>query len=439
MKFRSYFLLSIVVGAAFACSSNDDIPEVHVFTPDATLSITAGTGEKETKADYDTSDDAKIQRLQMFVFSGTGDNATYQNSKDTTIVNPVTSVKLEDLSVQSGAASLLVLANYPAITGLSSSTTLSDIIEQTVSLEKEGGASAYQGYTMSSQVYQISIAAGKHNVIGVSSDFSSHAPKVSLSSDPVTLVRNVAKINLVSLSLKTKNDDNSDYVLPDGSKPVSFELDSIFVSNVKSVSGVASIEDWTVANSWGAVEVEMTGNRKWWFGAFNTEAYNDTLSQVSGDQNNLLLYNVADSVKNNKWGYARMLTTTTDKISNVNGLGKSFLVYENMNRNEGEVPLGEQTILVVCGRYTREFAGGAQVTEHGYYAVPVNNKDFGAKTPQGVAEHEFIKRNVKYNISLTIASTGSSTPYGWDIYAHAAATVSVMPWNVIEQLEDNVD
>lgn len=435
MKFRSYFLLSIVVGAAFACSSNDDIPEVHVFTPDATLSLTAGTGEKETKA-YDTSDDAKIRRLQMFVFTGTGEDATYQNSKDTTIVNPVTSVKLEDLSVQSGSASLLVLANYPAITGLSSSTTLSDIIEQTVSLEKEGGASAYQGYTMSSQVYQISIVAGKHNVIGADSDFSSHAPLFSLSSDPVTLVRNVAKINLVSLSLKTKNDDNSDYVLPDGSKPVSFELDSIFVSNVKSVSGVASIEDWTVANSWGAVEVEMTGNRKWWFGAFNTEAYNDTLSQVSGDQNNLLLYNVADSVKNNKWGYARMLTTTTDKISNVNGLGKSFLVYENMNRNEGEVPLGEQTILVVCGRYTREFAGGVQVTEHGYYAVPVNNEEFGAKTPQGVAEHEFIKRNVKYNISLTIASTGSSTPYGWDIYAHAAATVSVMPWNVVEVNED---
>lgn len=438
MKFRSYFLLSIVVGVAFACSSNEDIPEVHVFTPDATLSLTAGTGEKDTKA-YDTSDDAKIHRLQMFVFTGTGEDATYQNSKDTTIVDPVTSVKLEDLPVQSGSASLLVLANYPAITGLSSSTTLSDIMEQTVSLDQEGSVSGYKGYSMSSEVYHITIAAGKHNIIGAEDDFTSHTPQVSLSTNPVTLVRNVAKINLVSLSLKTKNEDNSDYVLPDGSKPFSFELDSIFVSNVKSVSGVASIEDWTNANSWGAVEVEMTGNRKWWFGAFNSEAYNDTLSQVSGDQNNLLLYNVADSAANNKWNYGRSLTTTTNtKISNDNGLGKSFLVYENMNRSDADaVPLGEQTILVVCGRYTRDF-NGAKVTEHGYYAVPVNNKKFGAKVPEGVANHEFVKRNVKYNISLTIASTGSSTPYGWDSYAHLSAIVTVMPWNVVE-IKEEVD
>ena len=42
MKLRNYFLLSIVVGAAVACSSNEDIPEEHVFTPNATLSLATG-------------------------------------------------------------------------------------------------------------------------------------------------------------------------------------------------------------------------------------------------------------------------------------------------------------------------------------------------------------------------------------------------------------
>ena len=51
MKLRNYFLLSIVVGAAVACSSNEDIPEEHVFTPNATLSLATGVyGDGRTKA-----------------------------------------------------------------------------------------------------------------------------------------------------------------------------------------------------------------------------------------------------------------------------------------------------------------------------------------------------------------------------------------------------
>ncbi len=32
MKLKSYFLLSIVVGMTFACSSDENVPEVEVFT-----------------------------------------------------------------------------------------------------------------------------------------------------------------------------------------------------------------------------------------------------------------------------------------------------------------------------------------------------------------------------------------------------------------------
>ena len=31
MKLKSYFLLSIVVGMTFACSSDENVPEVEVF------------------------------------------------------------------------------------------------------------------------------------------------------------------------------------------------------------------------------------------------------------------------------------------------------------------------------------------------------------------------------------------------------------------------
>ena len=53
MKLRDYFLLSIVVSTVFACSSDDDAPEVHVFTPDATLSLTAEVNGATIKKSMD--------------------------------------------------------------------------------------------------------------------------------------------------------------------------------------------------------------------------------------------------------------------------------------------------------------------------------------------------------------------------------------------------
>ena len=77
MKLRNYFLLSIVVGAAVACSSNEDIPEEHVFTPNATLSLATGVyGDGRTKAvGIDVTEEEKkenkIHTLDVLVFSGT--------------------------------------------------------------------------------------------------------------------------------------------------------------------------------------------------------------------------------------------------------------------------------------------------------------------------------------------------------------------------------
>lgn len=83
MKLRNYFLLSIVVGAAFACSSNEDIPEEHVFTPNATLSLAADIyGDSRTKASSaviseEEEQENRIHELRVLVFSGKGENAVY--------------------------------------------------------------------------------------------------------------------------------------------------------------------------------------------------------------------------------------------------------------------------------------------------------------------------------------------------------------------------
>lgn len=73
MKLRNYFLLSIVVGAAVACSSNEDIPEEHVFTPNATLSLATGVyGDGRTKAvgiDVTEEEKKKIKSIHWMCLS----------------------------------------------------------------------------------------------------------------------------------------------------------------------------------------------------------------------------------------------------------------------------------------------------------------------------------------------------------------------------------
>ena len=59
-----------------ACSSNEDIPEEHVFTPNATLSLATGVyGDGRTKAvGIDVTEEEKkenkIHTLDVLVFSG---------------------------------------------------------------------------------------------------------------------------------------------------------------------------------------------------------------------------------------------------------------------------------------------------------------------------------------------------------------------------------
>ena len=77
MKLKSYFLLSIVVGMTFACSSDENVPEVEVFTPDATLSLAAvADGKSLTKAGEGEGENIDqedaINSLHVMVFYADG-------------------------------------------------------------------------------------------------------------------------------------------------------------------------------------------------------------------------------------------------------------------------------------------------------------------------------------------------------------------------------
>jgi Major fimbrial subunit protein (FimA) len=427
MKLRSYILLIVCVGLLLSCSEDNNIPETPVFKPDATLSFaTSLDGVVATKATAGISEDAdaNIYSLQMLVFSGEGNEATFQKDTFITYSDPVQTPVINDMIVQSGRVSLLVLANHTKLSA-SFGDPISKVLDNKITLDQEGT----KGFTMSSAINVYSLVPGKHNTIGKVG--GGHTPANVASAGAVDLVRVVSKINLVKLTLSTEK-------LEDGSFPVKFEVDSIFVANVKSQSSIASLN----------ASIERFSDFSWWFGAFAADSYNDIYSTVSGDLKDFLLLNVAKGDGGLTSGVTLTLSQPSYSASAAGQpIGKSFLVYENMNRMVGsalknEVPLGEQTMLVVCGDYTRRFADGTEVTETDrFYTVPVNNYKYGVDPDhsfQDVDKHECIKRNVKYNIALTIKSSGSSTPYGKDAYAHIAARLEVLPWNVIK-IDSDVD
>ena len=54
----------------------------------------------------------------------------------------------------------------------------------------------------------------------------------------------------------------------------------------------------------------------------------------------------------------------------------------------------------------------------------------------GTPDHSCVKRNYRYNISLTINSSGSDRPYDPVTEACMDVAVTVADWDVIEQNED---
>ena len=251
MKLKSYFLLSIVVGMTFACSSDENVPEVEVFTPDATLSLAAvADGKSLTKAGEGEGENIDqedaINSLHVMVFYADG---------NLQIDKVVAINRVEDLDVQSGAVKILVLAN--AGTREKQFGTLKEALVYQRALDNEN---ENNGYSMSSRLIEATLDEGKHNIFGEIKDFSGHMPNVSKDGNNIKLTRHIAQINLKSVSVKSDNGK------------ASFVIDSVFMANVKGYSLMAanSTEEWGMVESKGAPE----GNFLWWYGQYENEYWN---------------------------------------------------------------------------------------------------------------------------------------------------------------------
>lgn len=411
MKLRNYFLLSIVVGAAFACSSNEDIPEEHVFTPNATLSLTAGIyGSDHTKAAGATITEEEekenaIHSLDVLVFSGSGNSAKYQTEQR---VNNSTIVS--DMPVEAGSATIVVLANSGLDPNHFAGGTLSDVLNETRSLE---GETLTNGFSMSSAIITTDISINTHNIFGNPKDFTGdHSPAVT-KGGVILLNRHVAQVNLKSVKIFTENS---------GAK---FVLEEAFVANVKGYSHIATADNDNLVEA-SAAPISLS---LWWYGNCFEDAWNGEYKTTQDGVERAFLTWTPDNTT--EITQANPLETVKDKRAVA-----SFYVYENRYNTP---PLGQRTLLVLKGQYTDK-NGRDEGTR--YYTVSINDPEMeGSTTTEDGKEvtHNYVKRNYRYNISLAIKSSGSDRPYDPASEACMDVAVRVADWDVIEQHEDGLD
>lgn len=442
MKFQNY-ILTVAILSLFACSNEDDPVKTTIIEPDATLSLVVdndnATSLKKTKADinYDNLD-KDIYSLTLAVFN----QGAYENEEIGTLVAMKTAYhqdgrceNVEELEVHSGLVDVLILGNLSEdIQGklVIGQTKLSDI---TSGVLFGGLTDEETKLTMGSAVHRVSIQSERGNCMGYDdrritekNQSGSKYQYVSIyqsdaQSKAIKLYRNVARIQLYSITLSPLNEY---------SKDAEFTLKSLFVANVKSKTRLSAIEEW------GKVEWTTGGENLWLCGQFAD--IDGVLKDGEAEEySNLFVQLKEKNASSNGKDYADDEVFLSGKEVTYNAdrresgvIGKTFYVYENSEADDNH------TLLILHGIYKYTPQGkDVPVPVEGYYAVIVNKP--GEGTLEGDSPDEltpYIKRNFHYSVNVTIKTPGAKDPYNPEINAYLSAAVKVEPWNVIRNHED---
>lgn len=424
---------------------------------DATLSLSvAGDGTIVTKADDAgakkeiISAQDSIKRLSAAVFM----NDRLVAFKDSTELGEdgkevvLKDVKkhitgLDFIKVPSGNAKVLLIANYKVSDELQKEgTALKDYENIVVGLSDEINGRL----TMSSKILNVSFAQGA-NFMGLS---ATKGPQTigeitgtELQGSTIELYRSIAEVMVDNLDIVPFDQ----YKGSDGN--AKFILDTIYVANVKSKSYLFPNNE-----THEDAEYMISNSTDFWCGAFNEEI--GTLKTGEATKKSFLCYDFVNFIKDwdvlDKRSYEKLYETypflnypsmwgKVDKdlmmfvqgnVTNItNGLaipvGTYYYVYGNQHEKVNN------TLMIIKGRYIYTPAGKEEKIVDSYYTIAIN-KD-GSKTDLSVDQHDYIKRNYRYCISLTIKGPGSSTPYDREKSANISSSVKVKPWNTVMQDE----
>lgn len=408
MKFNKILLASLSACMFAACSNNEDIPNPTDAIYDAAinLAVAPSANTPEVKASTAGTDEAgtlqeqAVKRLTAYLFDSTGKFVTLSDTSVTTgnldrigrmivkvpetgtssfqmyvVANGEAPISVANVDAFKAAKATLDKENDNTMTMASTLITVSGVVGVKSGVQEN----YYTGGTGASTTSQTEPANWNNNYTGAKVD----------------LYRLAARVQLESL----KTAFTAQYV------DSTFVLDNVSLINVESKSTLAA------------------GTTAWWDGA----------SYWNGIDKNSTVGNLMANTFTLQPSYAKAYTgvsiknTTPVTFDDLNKF--KCYIYENPNAETRTVNATDNTgktfntRLIIAGHFT------TSPNHTRYYAITI--KDVTA---------QYVNRNTIYKISATITGEGSDDP-NIPSLANAGinAQVTVAPWKVINQTEDDVN
>lgn len=441
MKLKNLMFATMVAFAFASCSGDDEVP-----TPgpgggeEGTAELTVGVAKKAiTKAS--NNDDAAIANFSVLVFDA-GGILEYVDYKEPSSTDSNDPAKFESgcMKVSTGQKSILVLANtltedgkYVTTAGTKTlvleSTKLTDVLAWDFApTAAEMPAIGETNLMLSSQVISnIKIDKDKHYLIGYTlgtlptTGHTAGTYEYPIQ-DPVKMYRNVAKINLGKIIVKSNK----------------YQQATLTVKEIYALNGNAKTKIATTL-PWGSLEVADS------YGFFGIDK--TTYDARVGTRAPYITTNVFAAYTPFD-GYAwekpagfdpivgTPATTTPDYPGTTRNIGFSFYAFEN----NGKIASGDnQTLLVIYGDFT--YRDGVKYDKDGnaiagsgtevkalnqYYVIPIGSGVYADYTAietnqnfplsaSGRSAYQGVMRNLEYNIDVTIKGLGSAQPDGGTI------------------------
>lgn len=371
MKLTSLYVVLFALCSLIACSE-DKGSEIDQTGEEASLSLQIRVPQIGSKAGVGTVD---VKRLFVAIFDGGGALLTTREVADNGGVSTIENIT----PLPEGDIQLFLIANAPAGT-FNDMNKIDEFLATTHQLQNEQEGQ----FTLSTGIANYTLRKGL-NSIGTGNGNI-------LSSNPMTLYRNVAAVSLSKIIMNpSENFANN----------ASFTLKSVFMANVKDLTYYMS------ETNWGAVEV--MNNIRFFCGQENLIDKEGELKKGSAvyDASFCHLYDGTSLTPGNE------ITSVSDP----------FYVYENMREE------ANRTLLIIRGDYTYTNDQGVPVTiTDGYYTVVVNRQH---SSISGVEEHLYVKRNVMYTIDVILKGPGKLDPFNPSDNSTLTVAVTVAAWGKV--------
>ena len=392
MKLQN-LIYATMVACAFSACSNDDDPNIPdpAQELDATLTVefnSIGNSGSSLKSLTKSSTSSEVDKIGIAVFNngamgGTMDNGALINYKERSADSGVDTTACID--AKAGKVNVLVVVNPP--TKVFEGKTDLDGFKEAIS---KAPLNSIQPL-MASAVIPYELKKGRN----VASTNSTTIFPVADNrfSDNIKVFRNIANLDLESITLKPREDFAVDAKLT---------VSKVFIMHYRN-----NVKVFGAATPWCPV-------------------VNDT------DDKNIVPNTVGDAGIYTHSFTQEITKTALAKVSAENG---EFFVYDNSSSTQIATP-AHATALVIQGTYTYTAGNGQTVTsKDAYWTVYINNNETASNVTNDSGytnlSHFGVLRNVKYKINATITGPGSSDPETPTGAASLTSNIEIVPWGTV--------